>query len=58
MRDLFKPNQLNNKLKSMKNFKFQSCIGASLFVLTFASSCNSDFDKVTPGAPPVTSNVD
>jgi hypothetical protein len=58
MRDLFTTNQLNNKLKSMKNFKIQSYIGASLFVLTLASSCNSDFDKVTPGAPPVTSNVD
>ncbi|MBC7565582.1 MAG: DUF4983 domain-containing protein [Pedobacter sp.] len=42
----------------MKNFKFQSYIGASLFVATFATSCKSDFDKVTPGAPPVSTNVD
>jgi hypothetical protein len=58
MRNLITTNQLNNKLKSMKNFRFQSYIGASLFVLTLATSCNSDFDKVTPGAPDVTGNVD
>ena len=58
MRDLYNTNQLKNKLKSMKNFKFQSVIGASLFVLTLASACNSEFDKITPVAPPVTSNVD
>jgi hypothetical protein len=58
MRDPFKTNQLKNKLKSMKNFRFQSYVGASLFVLTLATSCNSDFDKVTPGTPPVAGNVD
>jgi hypothetical protein len=58
MRDPFKTNQLKNKLKSMKNFKYQSYIGASLFIATFATSCKSDFDKVVPGAPPVSTNVD
>ncbi|RZL17820.1 MAG: DUF4983 domain-containing protein [Pedobacter sp.] len=57
MRDQFNTNQFKNKLKSMKNFKFQSYIGASLLVLTLATSCNSDFDKVTPGAPDVSGNV-
>lgn len=58
MGDSFKTNQLKNKLKSMKNFKFQSVIGASLFALTLATACKSEFDKVTPGSPPVTTNVD
>ena len=58
MNNRINTNQFNNKLKSMKNFKFQSCIGASLFLLALASSCKSDFDKVVPGTPPVSSNVD
>ncbi|MEJ7558998.1 MAG: DUF4983 domain-containing protein [Pedobacter sp.] len=42
----------------MKNLKIQSYIGASLLIATFATSCKSDFEKVIPGAPPVSSNVD
>ncbi len=58
MRDQFKTNQLKYKLKSMKNFKYQSFIGASLFVLALAASCKSEFDKVIPGAPQVNTGVD
>ncbi|MHA4894986.1 DUF4983 domain-containing protein [Pedobacter sp. PWIIR3] len=42
----------------MKNFKYQSYIGASLFVLALASSCKSDFDKVVPGAPAINTGVE
>ncbi|WP_457288094.1 DUF4983 domain-containing protein [Pedobacter sp. UYP24] len=42
----------------MKNFKYQSFIGASLFVLALGASCKSEFDKVIPGAPPVNTGVD
>jgi hypothetical protein len=34
----------------MKNFKAK-LLGVSLFVLTLASSCNHDFDKVVPASP-------
>jgi hypothetical protein len=55
----YRKNRMKNKLRNMKNFKVQSCIGAAaLFLLVLASSCNKDFDKVIPDAPENSANVD
>lgn len=55
----FKENRMKNKLRSMKNFRVQSYIGAAaLSLLVLASSCNKDFDKVIPDSPENTDNID
>jgi hypothetical protein len=52
MENCIKENRMKNKLRSMKNFKVQSYIGAAaLSLLVLASSCNKDFDKVIPDSP-------
>jgi len=50
--------KINNRInyKRMKTLKAR-ILGVSLFVLGFAASCNSEFDKVIPTAPDLNSNI-
>ena len=56
MKYCFDSNQMKNKTNRMKNFK-SKWIGLSLVALTILSSCQSEFDKVIPAAPPLGSNL-